>query len=162
MSWLKILGIAAGVLAAAGAARLTMSNPGNVAETSVDNKDAALRPRRYKTTLDNFRLETEKIIPTLSTYGKNWKNGGGGGGSGKSSDMDWESGSASMLVEVPVFVFTDDLNITAEADGETEGITVNVRSASRFGNSDLGENRRHILQLLEVLDEKFGENNVKP
>ncbi len=161
MSWLKILGVAAGALIA-GAAGLAVTNPGNVAETSVDNKDADLRSRRYKTSLENFRLETEKIIPTLSTYGKNWKLGRGGGGGGKSSDMDWESGSASMSVEVPVLVFTDDLNITAEADGKTEGITVNIRSASRFGNSDLGENRRHILQLLKVLDEKFGENNIKP
>jgi uncharacterized protein (DUF1499 family) len=58
-----------------------------------------------------------------------------------------------IKAEVPVVIFTDDLRVELNAEGgET---IVNARSASRVGKSDLGENRRHLLQLFEVLDKKF-------
>jgi uncharacterized protein (DUF1499 family) len=40
----------------------------------------------------------------------------------------------------------------SEANGTT---TVNVQSQSRVGRGDLGENRRHVVQLFTVLDEKL-------
>jgi uncharacterized protein (DUF1499 family) len=147
MSILKIIGIAAGVAVAgvAGLAGLAAMNPGNVAETSEDAA-SELKPRRYKTDLKNFVAETEKIIPTLTKYGQNWKLA--------SSNL-YEN-SASIKAEIPVVFFVDDLEIKAESIAESGEIVVNIHSHSRVGKSDLGENRRHVLQILAALDEKFG------
>lgn len=144
MNIIKIIGIAAGA-AAAGLAGLSAMNPGNVAETSESHNDENLRPRRYQTTLENFVAETEKIIPGISTYGQNWKF------IASSADEN----SASIKAEVPILVFTDDLEIKAESSAEKDEVLVNIRSAARVGNSDLGENRRHVRQILAALDEKF-------
>ena len=143
MSILQIIGIAAGV-AVAGLAGLAVMNPSNVAETSEDTVDE-LKPRRYKTDLQNFVAEAEKIVPTMTTHGQNWKLA--------SSNL-YEN-SASIKSEVPVVVFTDDLEIKAVTNADNNEIIVNVHSNSRVGKSDLGENRRHVLQILAALDEQF-------
>lgn len=144
MSIIKIIGIAAGV-AFAGMAGLAALNPGNVAETSESAKDELLKTRRYKTDLQKFVTETENIVPSLSTYGQSWKIA--------SSNL-YEN-SASIKTEVPVVFFTDDLEIKAENDAEKGEVAVNIYSSSRVGKSDLGENRRHVLQILAALDERF-------
>jgi uncharacterized protein (DUF1499 family) len=55
---------------------------------------------------------------------------------------------------VPVTIFIDDLTVTLRTDGQST--LVDVRSQSRLaGKSDLGENRRHLFQLLRALDEVF-------
>lgn len=145
-----------GAIPAVGIAALAALNPTNVAETGKTNE--ALKTRYYKTDLQNFVAETKKIIPTLSTYGRNWKLVGGGGGGGSSmvfGKKESQHHSATIIVEVPVIFFVDDLEINAIKESEKDEINVNVRSASRVGNSDFGENRRHILQILEALDGKF-------
>lgn len=144
MSIIKIIGIAAGA-AIAGLAGLAVLNPGNVAETSETPKEEALKTRRYKTDLKNFTVETEKIIPTLTKYGQNWRFVSTGA----------DEKTATIKAEIPVVFFTDDLEIEAENDAGKGEIIVNIRSNSRVGKSDLGENRRHVLQLLAALDEKF-------
>lgn len=58
----------------------------------------------------------------------------------------------AFYVEVPVArigLFTDDVTVRLS---EQDGTTVNVRSRSRVGRADLGENRRHVVQLFAVLD----------
>jgi len=147
MNILKIIGIAAGA-AVAGIAGLAIMNPNNVAQTSVDSQDEALRTRRYKTDLQTFTSETKTLIPTISNYGQDWKI----------ISSETAGNSAVIKIEVPVVIFTDDLEIKADYDAEKSEVVVNVHSNSRVGKSDLGENRRHILQILEVLDKWF----VKP
>ena len=144
MKILKIIGIAVGV-AAAGIAGLAIMNPNNIAETSVDAKEEALRPRKYKTDLPNFIGETEKIIAVQTTYLKSWKL----------ISSSTAGTTASIKTEVPVVVFTDDLEIKAET--QNDEVLVNIRSNSRVGQSDFGENRRHVLQILEALDKKFAK-----
>lgn len=151
MNIIKILGIAASV-AVAGLAGWAFTNPGNKAETSTDHKDENLRTRRYRIDFKTFVKELTKMIPTLTTYGRNWKLIGGGETVGESKSP---TQSATMTVEVPVVFFIDDLEIDAFKVAENNEITVDVRSKSRVGSSDLGENRRHVLQLLKALDEKF-------
>ncbi|CAN5341576.1 hypothetical protein BH20ACI1_BH20ACI1_16550 [soil metagenome] len=156
MNIIKLLGIAAGV-AAAGLAGLAITNPGNVAETSDDAKDESLKTRYYQVDFDTFIEETEKLIPTMTTYGQNWKLIGGGGGSGgEVGNVQSQHHSATIIVEVPVAFFTDDLEINAVKESGADKIKVDLHSKSRTGRSDLGENKRHILQLLEAMDEKFG------
>ena len=146
MNILKIIGIAAGV-AVAGAASLAIMNPTNIAETAADAKEAALRPRIYKTDLQKFIGETEKVVGEQTTYGKSWKV----------ISTDKTDNSTSIKAEVPVVFFVDDLVIKADFNGEKGETTINVRSNSRVGKSDLGENRRHVLQILAALDEKFAK-----
>ncbi|MGI8640696.1 MAG: DUF1499 domain-containing protein [Pyrinomonadaceae bacterium] len=155
MNIIKVLGIAAGV-AVAGLAGLAITNPGNAAETSNDGKDESLQTRRYRVDFKTFVEETEKLIPTLTTYGQSWKLiGSGGGGGGTVGGNESQNHSATFIIEVPVAFFTDDLEINANKVAGKDELTVNVRSSSRLGKSDLGENRRHVLQILEALDTKF-------
>jgi uncharacterized protein (DUF1499 family) len=129
----------------AGFAILSAFNPGNVAETSAADEDAELSTRHYRIGLQTFVAEAEKIIPTLSTYGQNWRL----------TTSNLYENSAQIKAEVPVVVFTDDLEIEAKAEEGKQEVSVDVSSKSRVGSSDLGENRRHILQLLKAFDEKF-------
>lgn len=142
--WLLI-----GAIPAIGFGALAVLNPTNVAETSETSE--TLKTRHYKTDLQNFVAETEKIIPTLSTYSKNWRV----------VESKTENNSVTIKAEVPVLIFIDDLEVKANFDEEKGETTVNVHSISRVGKSDLGENRRHILQILNVLDEKFKPDNQK-
>ena len=73
------------------------------------------------------------------------------------AQLGWEPvyrNATSLEAEVPVARmnwFVDDLKVTlSEANGAT---TVNVQSQSRVGRGDLGENRRHIVQLFTVLEQ---------
>lgn len=157
MNIIKILSVAAG-LAAAGLAGLAITNPGNTAETSDDAKDESLRTRYYQTDFDTFVEETKRLIPTMKTYGQNWKlAGGAGGGGGEVGSDKSQHRSETLIVEVPVALFIDDLEINAVKESGADKVKVNLHSKSRTGKSDLGENKRHILQLLEALDEKFGQ-----
>ncbi len=149
MNVIKLLGIAVGVVAV-GLAGLSVANPGNVAETSADAPDTNFRTRHYQVDFDTFVDETKKLIPTLTTYGQNWKAIGGEDVGRSQND------SAAINIEVPVVFFIDDLKISAVKKPLTNEIEVNVRSGSRVGKSDLGENKRHVRQLLTALDEKFG------
>ena len=147
MSIFKIVGIAAGIVVT-GLAGLAVMNPGNVAETSADAQDTSFRTRHYQIDFDGFIDETKKIIPTLTTYGKNWKLSG--------NEINNQHNSAVIRVNIPVVFFVDDMEISAVKDANKDEIQVDVRSSSRVGKSDLGENKRHVRQLLDALDGKFG------
>jgi uncharacterized protein (DUF1499 family) len=137
--------IVAGVFAAGLLTVTRTLYPTNVAETSPVHEEEKLRSRRYRTDLKTFAAETQRIIPKLSSWGKNWKY----------VSTDQTENSAVVKAEVPVVFFTDDLAISAEKDAADGAIVVNVRSNSRVGKSDFGENRRHVLRILEALDAKF-------
>ncbi len=117
--------------------------PDNISETSVNHEDEELKTRIYNADLQTVFEAVKQIIPTLSTYGSNWKQ----------ADAKIENDSAIINAEVPVIVFTDDLKVSLKKSvGKT---SVDVFSKSRVGQSDFGENRRHVLQILKALDEKF-------
>lgn len=119
--------------------------PDNVAETSIDGGEKGLKTRFYKADLAKARQVVQEIIPTLSTYGSHWK-----------IVNDKTQTDAVIQAEVPVVIFTDDLTIKLQ---EKEGkVQVDVRSNSRVGKSDFGENARHVRQILAALDEKLGKN----
>lgn len=121
--------------------------PDNVAETAPDGGLKGLKTRVYKTDLANAAKIAAETIPALSSWGSNWKL----------IENKVENDSAVIKAEVPVVFFTDDLEVKIkQTDG---GVTVDVRSNSRVGKSDFGENRRHVAQLLETLDKKFESRN---
>jgi uncharacterized protein (DUF1499 family) len=119
--------------------------PDNVAETAPDGGAKDLKTRFYKADPATVRKTVQDVIPQLSTYGSGWKI------------VNDKTGAENVITaEVPVVFFTDDLTVTIkENEDETR---VDVRSASRVGKSDFGENARHVRQLLAALDEKLGRN----
>ncbi len=117
--------------------------PDNVAETAPDGGKKDLKTRLYKTDLATASKIVGETIPTLSSWGSNWKL----------VENKVEGNSATVKAEVPVVFFTDDLEVKI-LQTET-GVSVDVRSNSRVGKSDFGENRRHVVQILEALDKKF-------
>jgi uncharacterized protein (DUF1499 family) len=126
-------------LAGAGLAVLGAMNPTNFTATHPDHANARLRTRRYRCSIGQAREAIEAAVPALGKYGRPWRM--------------IESSPKQVRVEVPVLVFTDDLVVTLRE--EKESVWLDVKSSARMGRSDLGENRRHVLQLLAVLDEKL-------
>lgn len=125
-----------------------VATPGNVAQTAANHADAQLRTRRHQVSAQKLTQELENLIPTLRTYGRAWKM----------TSSSTRSNDTVISCEVPVLVFTDDLIVTIR--GEKNFSDVDVRSSSRVGKSDLGENRRHILQLLSQLNNVL-QNSAK-
>ncbi|CAN5797202.1 hypothetical protein BH20ACI4_BH20ACI4_01190 [soil metagenome] len=120
--------------------------PDNISETAPDGGRKNLKTRIYQTDPATAVKTVKEIIPTLSSYGGNWKIVG-------------ESESAekgkTIKAEIPVVVFTDDLEVYIK---ETEkGVSIDAKSNSRVGKSDFGENARHVNQLLKALDEKLNK-----
>ncbi len=145
MNLLKIIGIAAGAALVGAAGISAVAGEGNSAETSENPSNVNLKTRHYQANLQTFADEAGKIIPTLTTYGQNWKL----------TASEITEKSAIIKVEVPVVMFTDDLEIKAHSFADNGEISVDLHSASRVGKKDFGENQRHILQILKALDEKF-------
>lgn len=127
--------------AVAGAALAVLGalNPTNFAETSAEHPDPRLRTRRYRCSLDQAREAVQSVIPRLATYGKRWRV--------------IAVQANEVRAEVPVLVFTDDLTVTLRA--APDSVIVDASSSARMGRSDLGENRRHLVQLLSTLDAKL-------
>lgn len=75
--------------------------------------------------------------------------------------MEWEirevnrdQGLIEAVATVPVFRFRDDVTITIAT--EAGAAVVNIRSRSRVGKSDLGENARRIRRFQAALAAKLG------
>jgi hypothetical protein len=114
------------LLAAAVFIGLAARHPGNTAQ--IQRHD----PRR----LTEVRQALLATIPQLRTYGRFWKLSG--------------ATSHTISADVPVLIFTDDLTVMLRE--EDNGVLVDVKSHSCVGKSDLGENQRHIAQLLNALE----------
>lgn len=114
----------------------------NHAETTPDNRDMRLRTRMYRAAPDAVTAALETVVPSLRTYGRAWRIARTDGAA---------DGMRTVHVEVPVVVFTDDLIVEIAPRGT--GSRVEMRSRSRVGKGDLGENRRHLLQILPALDQ---------
>lgn len=125
--------------------RFRQGSQTNIADTRENAAALGLQPRRYDVPLSDVANE---VAATLDSLG--WRI--------TSRD------EQSFDVEVPVTggVFTDDLRVTlteeASADESQTVTVVHVVSRSRVGRGDLGENRRHIVQLLTALDQRIGAN----
>ena len=119
--------------------------PDNVAQTSPDGGTKHLTTRYYSTDLVSAAKAVEEVVPTLSTWGGSWKL----------IENKIEGNNAIVKIEVPVVVFTDDLQVTIATQENSEFVKLDVRSNSRVGKSDFGENRRHVVQILDALDKKL-------
>lgn len=115
--------------------------PDNIAETAPDGGSKGLETRYYDTDVASVREASKDAIGKLTTWGGAWR-----------IVDETDGGSAeSIRVEIPVLFFTDDLEVSIK--DEAGKSRVDVRSASRVGKSDFGENERHVRQFLSALDE---------
>jgi hypothetical protein len=127
------------------AAVLVVRNPGNVAQTRPDHPEPALRTRRYPRRGDAaaLRQSVEAAIAARTTYGRSWRLAG---------TTPTPGGGFAVRAEVPVLFYIDDLEVRVQPDPTGAYWGVDATSRSRVGKSDLGENRRHVVQLLNALD----------
>lgn len=123
--------------------------PDNVAETTLEGGKKNLKTRFYKADLETAKKSVKEVISTLSTYGEKWK---------VVEDSESED-IYSIKTEVPVVMFTDDLEIKIQKADNLHEIRIDVISKSRVGQSDFGENARHVRQLLSALDKKFKQDS---
>lgn len=119
----------------------------NRARTDAASTDARLLPRHIKAAPADVREQVLALAPTLRTYGQPWRI----------ASQDEAGGVFSIRCEVPVFFFIDDLTVTITP--VESGSRVEVESAARVGQGDMGENARHIRQILSALD---GLSEVAP
>jgi uncharacterized protein (DUF1499 family) len=128
---------------------LALLNPGNRCATSPQHADERLRTRIYAASPHAVSEIAQKLIPQLKTYRGVWRI----------REVKRENETTIVWCEVPVLFFTDDLHIRIEPRGNVSphksSTQLNVISQSRVGRSDLGENRRHVLQLLGILDKNL-------
>jgi uncharacterized protein (DUF1499 family) len=117
------------------------ANSTNVAQTSKDHLDKQLLTRHYAASSVEIVRQIQNLAPNLRTYGRKWKI----------VSTSAREGGIQIVCEVPVLFFVDDLVISIAEDAKSS--FVDVRSSSRIGKGDFGENRRHVIQLLSRLDQ---------
>jgi hypothetical protein len=144
-------------------AYLKFRNPINVAETNLTTEDLPLRTRIYRVKGGHAEAKkiVEQIVPTLTTYQSAWRIVSHDNNPKAKLEAKNVGKESFVKAEVPVVFFTDDLQIRLSEGSTPDEVVVDVKSASRVGKSDFWENRRHIVQLLTALDEKFGASNSK-
>lgn len=131
---------------------LAFMNPTNYAATEPNHADARLRTRVYHAPIDAIQQSVIETIGGLRTYGQQWVYHPSG------DTLPLPNGEVTIHAIVPVLIFRDDLVVTLRTDATGDAArhtVVNVTSRSRVGRGDLGENRRHIVQLLSALDQTF-------
>ena len=151
------------ILAVSVGAYLKFRNPINVAETNQTTGDLPLRTRTYRVQGGHTEAKkiVEQIIPTLTTYWSAWRIVNHDNNPKAKLETKNAGKESFIKAEVPVVVFTDDLQVRLSEGNSPDEVVVDVKSASRVGKSDFWENRRHIVQLLTALDEKFGASKSK-
>lgn len=147
--WMVSIAVPGGIIG------LMSVNQGNNYLTSSIDKNPNLRTRTYILNEDGdaFCHTVENLIPTLSTYGLKWKL--------VSSNCSPTNEYPYILkAEVPVLFFVDDLEIRMHTSNDKTKVYVDVYSSSRLGKNDFGENKRHIINLFNALDEHFDKKDI--
>lgn len=113
----------------------------NVVETGRTPEYPDLQPRIYQTSPERV---VDAVTATIADLPR-WSLSGSGSG---------PAGHALHAVRTTrVWRFADD--VTIRVSGEAGGTIVNVRSASRVGSWDLGQNARNVRELLAALDQRL-------
>jgi uncharacterized protein (DUF1499 family) len=112
---------------------LALGDGSNVAVTSDGASDPRLRPGTFAGPPEQVRSRVLQAIGTLSRWRVAGQNG----------PVVWATRTTRL------FRFVDDLFVLVERRGDSS--VVLVRSASRVGKDDLGQNRRNIAELWAAL-----------
>lgn len=117
----------------------------NVVETGRTPEYPELDPRTYA--LASARVYSA-TVETLASLPR-WRLVGSGSGK--------EATAIHAIRTTRIFRFEDDVTITIRPIGK--GTLVNVRSASRVGRVDFGQNARNIEELFAALDSRIAESS---
>ena len=112
----------------------------NVAETAVDHPDPELRPRTYAASPE----EVFAAVQWVAEHGTRWAL----------ANADSEAGTLHAEHTTRVFRFVDDVHITI-VETSPGSVTVQIRSASRVGKGDLGQNNFNIQDFYRRLDARL-------
>ncbi len=121
----------------------------NDVATGESNSYPDLLPRRYDSSPENTLTYAAAAASGL----RNWKV----------TRRDADAGKLFVEVRTAIPLFTDDVTVTvtrAGANGDSS--QVHIRSASRVGRADLGENSRHIRALQTAMDERLPRLDSAP
>ncbi|MBN4054692.1 M28 family peptidase [Nitrospira defluvii] len=110
----------------------------NQAETDPHHSDRSLRTRNYHLPYDIFFNRLLNLIDTLPRW--------------RIVHRDRLSGEILAERQTKTFRFVDDIRIQVSKIDENR-ITLNLRSASRVGQGDFGQNARNIREVLNGLDD---------
>jgi len=129
----------------AGAAAYVSWPPINVVETGRTPEYPDLDPRSYAVVSTSVYSAAAEAIASMP----HWQIVGSGSG---------KAGTAIHAIrKTRVFRFKDDVTIRIEPMGK--GTIVNVRSASRVGRVDFGQNARNIEELFAALDARIAASS---
>lgn len=101
-----------------------------------------LQPRRYDFPPD----QTITFVAAAAARIPRWRT----------VSLDREAGVVEIAVRTAIGGFTDDVTVRVTPIGErSDSSLVVIRSRSRVGRADLGENARHIRALQAIMDERL-------
>ncbi len=136
------LAIAGGLVLLGGIALLRAWPVINSVETGRTPEYPDIQPRRYQERKERVYEAARRAVEQLPRWVLVSQNP--------------EQAVIKAEVTSRLFRFVDDVQISIE---EKDGsVLVNVRSASRVGKGDFGQNARHIRSLFEELDRQMGSN----
>jgi len=134
--WLVIVGV---LVLLGGSALLRAWPVINIVETGRTPEYPDIQPRRYAERKARVHEAAHRAIESLPRW--------------TLVSQDAAQGVIRAVVTSRLFRFVDDVQIRIEEkDG---GAIINVRSASRVGKSDFGQNARHIRSLFEAIDRQL-------
>lgn len=113
----------------------------NVAETRHDSAFPELRLRRYDVSPERLFAIARNAIEHLG-----WEV----------AEIDAHSRTVHAVATTRLWRFKDDVIVSAQQLSANDS-TLYVRSASRIGKVDLGANVRHVLDLLEEVDQALAK-----
>lgn len=116
--------------------RLSTYLNSNVAETTADSPFPELRLRRYEAPPELIFEITRKAVDRLR-----WE-----------ATLDHEKKEIKAVVTSKMWKFKDDVTIQIQP-AQPSGSLLFVRSASRTGKGDLGANTRHVMDLVQMVDD---------
>lgn len=115
----------------------------NVAETRPDHPFPELRARRYPVEPMPLYLAVNQAIASLG-----WDV----------SRRNAEAGTLGAVVTTKLLRFKDD--VAVRLVGEAGGTWVEVRSASRIGQGDMGANTRHVMEFYQALEDALEQEGT--
>jgi hypothetical protein len=127
-----------------------LRRPGMNALRPISPAEAALQARSYPLVVSRrYETELEQVLETVETLAaeRGWRN------VGAPVDPSLPEVTLEFEASTPLIGFKNDVAIRLVA--EAEGTVVDMRSASRFGRHDLGDNAARITRFLTELDSRM-------
>jgi uncharacterized protein (DUF1499 family) len=137
----RVLTAVLGLLLVATFASFAIWPPINDVETGATPEYPDIQPRDYRFSADRVLSAASESVEALERF--------------EVVSVDEEAGVVAATADTPSGRFTDDITVRVEANGDG-GAIVFVRSQSRVGKGDFGQNARNIEALQQAMDTNLG------